>query len=167
MAGRGDTRRPPHLETPAERKPNSWSHPPKDPVLELKKVREQLAQAGIEQVDMVLSTAGISDHLPWIAALLRPFGHLSTTDLGAPLDLAPLVQNCVSLHTEMVFRQIAGGPDPGRQGRVLAAITEYVRSGQLRPIVTTQLTGLTVRNMKTAHTLLESHRTIGKIVIEN
>lgn len=130
-------------------------------------VREQLAQAGIEQVDMVLSTAGISDHLPWIAALLRPFGHLSTTDLGAPLDLAPLVQNCVSLHTEMVFRQIAGGPDPGRQGRVLAAITEYVRSGQLRPIVTTQLTGLTVRNMKTAHTLLESHRTIGKIVIEN
>jgi hypothetical protein len=35
----------------------------------------------------------------------------------------------------------------------------------VRPIVTTKLAGLTVHNMKTAHTLLESHRTIGKIVI--
>jgi NADPH2:quinone reductase len=129
-------------------------------------VGEQLGQAGIRQVDMVLSTAGTSDNLPWIGALLRPFGHLSTIDLGAPLDLAPLVQNSVSLHTEMVFSQISGGADPSSQGRILEAIDEYVLSGQVRPIVTTQLAGLTVHNMKTAHTLLESHRTIGKIVIE-
>lgn len=129
-------------------------------------VGEQLGQAGIQQVDMVLSTAGTSDNLPWIGALLRPFGHLSTIDLGAPLDLAPLVQNSVSLHTEMVFSQISGGADPSSQGRILEAISEYVLSGQVRPIVTTQLAGLTMHNMKTAHTLLESHRTIGKIVIE-
>lgn len=129
-------------------------------------VREQLAQNGIQQVDMVLSTAGTSDNVPWMGALLRPFGHLATIDLGAPLDLAPLTQKSVSLHTEMVFSQISGGADPSSQGRILEAISEYVLSGQMRPIVTTQLTGLTVDNMKTAHTLLESHRTIGKIVIE-
>jgi NADPH:quinone reductase len=129
-------------------------------------VGEQLGQAGIQQVDMVLSTAGTVNNLDWIGALLRPFGHLSTIDLGAPLDLAPLVQNSVSLHTEMVFSQISGGADPSSQGRILEAINEYVLSGQVRPIVTTQLAGLTMHNMKTAHTLLESHRTIGKIVIE-
>jgi NADPH2:quinone reductase len=129
-------------------------------------VVEQLGQAGIQQVDMVLSTAGTSDNLPWIGPLLRRFGHLSTIDLGAPLDLAPLVQNSVSLHTEMVFSQISGGADPSSQGRILEAVNEYVLSGQVRPIVTTQLAGLTVHNMKTAHTLLESHRAIGKIVIE-
>lgn len=129
-------------------------------------VYAQLEQDDIRHVDMVLSTAGTSDNLPWIGALLRPLGHLSTIDLGAPLDLAPLVKKSVSLHTEMVFSQLSGGGDPSSQGRILEAVCEYVLSGQVRPIVTTQLTGLTAHNMKTAHTLLESHRTIGKIVIE-
>jgi NADPH:quinone reductase-like Zn-dependent oxidoreductase len=66
----------------------------------------------------------------------------------------------------MVFSQISGGADPSSQGRILEAVSEYVRSGQVLPIVTTQLAGLTVHNMKNAHALLESHRTIGKIVIE-
>jgi zinc-binding alcohol dehydrogenase family protein len=129
-------------------------------------VAEQLSDNGIEQVDMVLSTAGTVDNLPWIGALLRPFGHLSTVDLGAPLDLAPLTQKSISLHTEMVFSRPGGGAGPSNQGRILQAISEYVVSGQLRPIATTKLTGMTVDNMKTAHTLLESRRTIGKIVIE-
>ncbi|CAA0137460.1 Zinc-type alcohol dehydrogenase-like protein [Mycolicibacterium vanbaalenii] len=129
-------------------------------------VCEQLGQAGIHQVDMVLSTSGTVNNLAWIGALLRPFGHLSTIDLGAPLDLAPLIQKSVSLHTEMVFSQISGGTDPSSQGRILQTIGEHVLSGQVRPIVTTQLAGLTVHNMKIAHTLLESHRSIGKIVIE-
>ena len=61
---------------------------------------------------------------------------------------------------------MSGGADPSSQGQILQAIGEHIRSGHVRPIVTTQLVGLTVPNMKTAHTLLESHRTIGKIVIE-
>ncbi|MCK0174679.1 zinc-binding alcohol dehydrogenase family protein [Mycolicibacterium sp. F2034L] len=129
-------------------------------------VLEQLGNNGIEQVDMVLSTAGTVDNLPWIGALLRPFGHLSTVDLGAPLDLAPLTQKSISLHTEMVFSRPGGGTGPVNQSCILNTISEYVVSGQLRPIATTKLTGLTVDNMKTAHTLIESRRTIGKIVIE-
>lgn len=129
-------------------------------------VRDQLAQRGIREVDMVLSTAGTVDHLGWMGALLRPFGHLSTIDLGGPLDLAPLTAKSVSVHTEMVFSQVGGGADPSSQGQILDAVGDYVASGQLRPIATTHLRGLTVRNMKTAHTLLESRRTIGKIVME-
>lgn len=127
---------------------------------------DQLRQAGIEHVDMVLSTAATANSLTQIAAVLRPFGHVSTIDLGTPLDLSPLVQQSASLHTEMVFSQVSGGADPSSQGEILRTVCEYVRSGQVRPIVTTPLTGLTADNMKTAHTLLESHRTIGKIVIE-
>lgn len=129
-------------------------------------VAEQLGQAGIHQVDMVLSTAGTVANLAWIGALVRPFGHLSTIDLGAPLNLAPLIQKSVSLHTEMVFSHISCGTDPSSQGRILQTISEYILNGQVRPIVTTQLAGLTVHNMKIAHTLIESHRSIGKIVIE-
>jgi NADPH2:quinone reductase len=126
----------------------------------------QLRQAGIAHVDMVLSTAATAHNLTQIAALLRPFGHVSTVDVGTPLDLAPLVQKSASLHTEMVFSHVASGADPSSQGDILGNVVECVGSGWVRPIVTTTLTGLTADTMKTAHTMLESRRTIGKIVIE-
>lgn len=127
---------------------------------------DQLRQVGIAHVDMVLSTAATADNLTQIAALLRPFGHVSTTDIGPPLDLAPLVVKSVSLHTETVFSQLANGADPSSQGDILRTVSGYAGSRQVRPILTTLLTGLTADTMKTAHSLLESHRTIGKIVIE-
>ena len=61
---------------------------------------------------------------------------------------------------------LASDTDPSSQGHILRTVIEYVRSGRVRPIVTTTLNGLTADTMKTAHTLLESHRTTGKIVIE-
>lgn len=126
----------------------------------------QLRQAGVAHVDMVLSTAATPDNLAQIAALLRPFGHVSTVDVGAPLDLAPLVQKSASLHTEMVFSHIVSGADPSSQGLILGTVVDYVVGGHVRPIVTTTLSGLTAESMKTAHAMLESHRTIGKIVID-
>jgi NADPH:quinone reductase len=127
---------------------------------------DQLRQAGIAHVDMVLSTAATANSLTQIVAVLRPFGHLSTTDIGTPLDLSALIQKSASLHTEMVFSQLASGADPTSQGDILKTVSGYAGTGQVRPIVTTLLTGLTADTMKSAHTLLESRRTIGKIVIE-
>ncbi|MEE6179710.1 zinc-binding dehydrogenase [Mycobacterium sp. 050134] len=98
--------------------------------------------------------------------MIRPFGHVSTIDIGTPVDLTPLVQKSASLHTELVFSQRASGAAPSSQGDILETVSGYASGGQIRPIVTTLLTGLTADNMKTAHALLESHRTIGKIVIE-
>ncbi len=50
--------------------------------------------------------------------------------------------------------------------KVLQAVGDHVAAGQLSPIVTTHLQGLTVPSMRTAHELLETHRTVGKVVIE-
>ena len=71
----------------------------------------------------------------------------------------------MSLHSEMVFSKIVAGGDAGSQGRILARAVDDVAAGRLRPIVTTTLEGLTAETMKTAHTLAESGRTIGKTVI--
>jgi len=76
------------------------------------------------------------------------------------------VQKSVSLHTEMVFSQIIAGADPNRQDGILQAVGDHVAASQLRPIVTTRLQGLTVPSMRTAHELLETRRTVGKVVIE-
>jgi NADPH:quinone reductase-like Zn-dependent oxidoreductase len=48
---------------------------------------------------------------------------------------------------------------------ILARSADDVVAGRLRPIVTTTLRGLTPETMRTAHTLVETRRTIGKTVI--
>ncbi|MCB1470755.1 MAG: zinc-binding alcohol dehydrogenase family protein [Rhizobiaceae bacterium] len=125
----------------------------------------QLRASGVDQVDMVFSTAGTARNLSWIAKLLRPFGHLSAIDIAPPFDASPIVSKSISLHTEMVFAKVISGFDLASQGQILAQIADLAASGTLRPIATTRFDGLTAQNMKAAHEQLERRRTIGKIVI--
>ncbi len=126
---------------------------------------EQLASADIPYVDLVLSTAKTAEKVGWIAKVLRPFGHLSVVDGGASLDVSPLVLKAASLHTEMVFSRIMNGSSPEKQGAILEAVASLVGERRLHPIVTTRLEGLSAETMKAAHELLETGRTIGKVVI--
>ncbi|WP_326950782.1 zinc-binding alcohol dehydrogenase family protein [Amycolatopsis sp. NBC_01307] len=126
----------------------------------------QLRAAGIDHVDLVFSTSGTSGHLEAIVEVLRPFGHLAAIDLTGPFDLGAFTGKSLSLHSEMVFSKIVAGGDVASQGRILARAVADVAAGRLRPIVTTTLEGLTADTMKTAHTLAESGRTVGKTVIQ-
>jgi NADPH2:quinone reductase len=128
-------------------------------------VAGQLRDAGIDRIDMVLSTAGTAANVAWMGEILRPYGHVSATDLAGPLDADPLVRKSVSIHTEMVFSKITSGGDAAGQGTILTRLTTDVTAGRLRPIVTTTLHGLTVETMRRAHDLVESGRTIGKVVL--
>jgi NADPH2:quinone reductase len=114
---------------------------------------------------MVLSTAKTSEHLGWIAKVLRPFGHLSVVDFSPSLDPSALVVKSLSLHLEMVFSRILHGTDVHRQGSILEEIGALVVEGRIRPITTTRLNRLSRETMRAAHELVETNRTIGKIVI--
>ncbi|MBB4684929.1 zinc-binding dehydrogenase [Amycolatopsis jiangsuensis] len=122
----------------------------------------QLRDAGIDRVDLVLSTAGTTANLGWIAEVLRPFGHVCAIDLSGPLDTDPLAGKSLSLHAELVFSRLADGAS---QQAMLAELARETTEGRLRPIATTVLDGLTVPSMRRAHELVEAGRTIGKIVV--
>jgi zinc-binding alcohol dehydrogenase family protein len=128
-------------------------------------IEKQLASAQIQQVDMVLSTANTAGNLPWIAKMLRPFGHLSVVDVSPVLDANILMIKSASLHMEMVFSRILHGSDLHRQGSILDAVAGLVVKGRMRPIAVTRLAGLTSETMREAHELIETARTIGKVVI--
>jgi NADPH:quinone reductase len=126
---------------------------------------EQLKSANISDVDMVLSTAGAASNLPRMAEILRPFGHLCLVDMTPSLDTGALMQKSMSVHFEMVFSKVLHGYDLGSQAGILEAVVAMVRNRQLQPIATTRLDGLIPETMKAAHQMLETKRTIGKIVI--
>jgi NADPH2:quinone reductase len=127
-------------------------------------VAQQLAEAGIPQVDMVLSLAKTSENIPWIAKILKPFGHLSIVDAGQ-LDFGPLMAKAPSIHLEMVFSRSMFDSEPQKLGRILEEVAGLLVQRRVKPIVTTRLEGLTVESMKTAHQRVETHQTIGKTVI--
>jgi len=128
-------------------------------------VPAQLSAAAMPHVDMVLSTAGSASNLGWIARVLRPFGHVSIVDFAASLDVSPLVAKSATLHTEMIFSRVLHGSDARSQGHILEATAKLVLEGGVRPIATTRLKGLTVDTMRAAHELVETKRTVGKVVI--
>jgi len=70
-----------------------------------------------------------------------------------------------SLHMEMVFSKILNGGDFKSQGSILEDVATLVAAGHVRAIATTRLEGLTGETMRVAHELVETTRTIGKIVI--
>lgn len=128
-------------------------------------IAEQLASASIPSLDLVLSTAKTAEQIGWIARVLRPLGHLSVVDAGASLDVSPLMMKAASLHLEMVFSRIVNGSAPEKQGNILETVASLVDHNLVVPIATTQLNGLSSETMKAAHELVESRRTIGKVVI--
>jgi NADPH:quinone reductase len=128
-------------------------------------IESQLASAKIPEIDFVLSTADTAGNLGWIARVLRPFGHLALVDIAPSLDISGLMLKSASVHTEIVFSRILHSHEVHRQGEILEEISALVSEKRVRPIATKYLAGLTVQNMKTAHGLLESSRTIGKVVI--
>jgi zinc-binding alcohol dehydrogenase family protein len=130
-----------------------------------KDIESQLASSQIRYVDWVLSTAKTAENLAWIANVLRPFGHLSVVDMSPTLDANTLMLKSASLHLEMVFSRIRHGADIHRQGAILEAVRALVLEGRLRSIATTVLPGLSTETMRAAHELLESSRTIGKVVV--
>lgn len=129
-------------------------------------IAEQLASASIPSLDLVLSTAKTAEQIGWIARVLRPFGHLSVVDAGASLDVSALMMKAASIHLEMVFSRIMNSSTPEKQGNILETVSSLVDQGLVVPIATTQLKGLSSKTMKAAHELVESRRTIGKVVIE-
>ena len=131
-----------------------------------KDIKVQLASHHIEPIDLVLSTANSANNVGWIVEVLRPFGHLCVVDTAPPLDANLFMLRALSLHMEMVFSKALHGWDLQSQGSILEEVTRLVVEGKVHPLTTTRLRGLTAETMHAAHQLIETHQTIGKVVIE-
>ena len=94
-------------------------------------VPAQLNDAGIGTVDMVLSTRSTGEHLAWISAVLRPFGHLSAPDVTGLTDLGPLFFKSISIHTEVVFAKGLNSYRVESQSEILRAVAKLAADAKI------------------------------------
>ncbi|MGE0498729.1 MAG: zinc-binding alcohol dehydrogenase family protein [Ramlibacter sp.] len=132
-----------------------------------KPLAAELAALGRPEVDYVASLTQTQQHMAQYPTLIKPQGALALIDDPAALNVLPLKGKSISLHWEMLFtRSLFGTPDMARQGELLAEVAALIDAGRLRSTLTEQLGPLNAANLRRAHALVESGRSIGKVVLE-
>lgn len=100
------------------------------------------------------------------ARLLRPFGAIVAIDSAKDVDFDALKPRSLTWHWEFMFtRPVQRTPDMVRQHELLNAVADLVDAGRITSTLQTVLHGWDAATFRNAHRLIESGRTVGKVVV--
>lgn len=127
----------------------------------------QMAELGLPHAEYIASLTATAQHYPELVDILAPQGKLAVIDDPPTLDAVPLKRKSASLHWEFMFtRPVFETPDILRQHDLLTEVARLTDLGTLRTTVTEHFGTLNAANLRRAHALVESGRSIGKVVLE-
>jgi zinc-binding alcohol dehydrogenase family protein len=128
-------------------------------------VSGQLRELGLTQVAAVLHTSEPDDSIDELLELLEPFGRMvCLLPIGKPLTTGTLFARSLRLQYELMFTRPLFGVDLAHQGWILDQVAALVEAGRMRSTLSQELPW-NLANLREAHRLIESRRTIGKIVL--
>ena len=132
-------------------------------------LRGQLAAVAPEGIDWVFTShVAALGQLDLYVSVLKPFGEIVAIDDPHGLDIGSLKPKSLTFHWELMFtRPDAGGDGQLAQHRILARVAELVDAGQIRTTATETLRPINAQTLRRAHALVETGRTIGKVVVAN
>jgi zinc-binding alcohol dehydrogenase family protein len=129
----------------------------------------QLEGVGVPAPAIVLALTGTPQNAGQIAQVIAPEGHLGLIEGAAALqafDAGPLFLKSVGVHLELMFTRAGfGTPSMIEQHRLLTEVADLVDRGILRTTLKETVGPIDAANLKTAHALVESGKTIGKVVL--
>jgi NADPH2:quinone reductase len=118
-------------------------------------------------VNYVLALTRTEDHFDELIEAMAPQSAIGLIENPArPLEITKLKPKSISLHWEFMFtRSRYQTPDMGEQGRLLNEVSILVDAGRIQTTMQANLGAINATNLKKAHALVESGKTIGKIVL--
>lgn len=130
-----------------------------------KSLVDELKKQGIKSVNYIASLTHTLDYYASYLEIFAPQGKLGLIDdLAESIDIRPLKSKCISVHWEFMFARPAfETPDMIAQHHILNTVSAMVDKGELRSTHTQTLGKMNAGNLREAHRLLESGKTIGKI----
>ncbi|WP_313574588.1 zinc-binding alcohol dehydrogenase family protein [Pseudescherichia sp.] len=132
-----------------------------------KPLTEELAHIGVQQVTHVASLNNTEEHYQQLIEALIPQGKLALIDDPETLDARPLKAKSISLHWEFMFtRSMFETQDIIEQHRLLTRVASLIDDGVIKTTLGEHFGAINAENLRKAHRLLESHRAVGKIVLE-
>jgi NADPH2:quinone reductase len=131
-------------------------------------LKEELQDIGHDEVDYILDFVNINAYWETAIEIIKPQGHIVTiTGSSDPLNLSLLKNKSVTFTWELMYtRSMYTTDDIAKQHQILNELSGLLDAGTLKTTLTTTLQGFTVDNLKRAHQMQESGKTIGKTVIQ-
>lgn len=128
---------------------------------------EQLAETGVSEPGFVFSTTHTEQYLTQIAELIAPQGRFGLIDDPAELDIKVFKPKSVSTHWEFMYtRSLFETPDIAQQNHILNEVSAMIDAGTIRSTATETIGAINAANLQAAHTLIESGKARGKLVLE-
>ena len=139
-----------------------------DYVVNHRNLKVDLEKIGHSQVDYILDFVDLEGYWETAAEIIKPQGHIvSITGSSKPLNLDLLKTKSVTFSWELMYtRSMFATEDMEKQHQILNEIAKLLDKGTLKTTLTTTLKGFTADNLKEAHKMQESGKTIGKTVIQ-
>jgi len=139
-----------------------------DVVVDHKNLIEEVHAAGFMEVNFILDFVDLNSYWDDLVELIKPQGHIvSITGSASPIALNKLKNKSVTFSWELMYtRSMYQTDDMMQQHHILNELAKLLDNGTLKTTLQQTLKGFTVQNLKEAHRLLESGKTIGKVVIE-
>jgi NADPH2:quinone reductase len=130
-------------------------------------LKEDLEKINHSQVNYILDFVDLAAYWETAAEVIKPQGHIvSITGSSKPLNLDVLKVKSVTFSWELMYtRSMFNTEDIVRQHEILNTLADLLDAGTIKSTLTTTLKGFTVENLKKAHEMQESGKTIGKTVI--
>ncbi len=137
-------------------------------VVDHHKLKEELERIGHSEINYILDFVDLEGYWDLVAEIIKPQGHIvSITGSSKSLNLNVLKNKSVTFSWEFMFtRSMFETEDMDRQHQILNKIADLLDDGTLKTTLTTTLHGFTVENLKKAHQMQETGKSIGKTVIE-
>jgi NADPH:quinone reductase-like Zn-dependent oxidoreductase len=128
---------------------------------------DQVKKIVPDGVNYVLALTKTEDHFNEIIEAMAPEAAMVLIEnLPQPVDINRLKPKSLSLHWEFMFgRPRFQTPNMKEQGRLLNEVAELIDAGLIRSTARTNLGLITAANLKSAHALVESGKTTGKVVL--
>jgi NADPH2:quinone reductase len=131
-----------------------------------KPLADELKAIGHPEVAMVASLTGTEQHYASMPEIIAPQGKFAIIDDPKTLDANAFKRRCISLHWELMFvRAMFHTPDMIAQHKLLNDVSAMVDDGLIITTMAKELTPINAANLREAHALIESGRTIGKVVL--
>jgi zinc-binding alcohol dehydrogenase family protein len=131
-----------------------------------KPMAPQLEAIGHRFVNYVFGVNASDKHYDTMVEVVAPQGKLGMIDDPGMFDPNKFKAKSVSLHWESMFtRSSFQTPDMEAQHRLLNEVAKLVDDGKIRTTLAQTLGAINAANLKQAHTLIESGRARGKLVL--
>ncbi len=132
------------------------------------KLSEEFTKHKLPEPDYVVSLNATEQHIDEIVKLIKPQGKFGFIDDPKHLNIMPFKAKAVSTHIEFMFtRSMFKTEDMIEQHKILNKVSELIDAKVIKTTVGTHLGTINAENIRKAHALLESHKSKGKIVLEN